>query len=233
VLATKDLHYDRAFVVDEESLRRLHKIVIEAEAEATYSVKLSDGVVLHPTDFEEIFGLPNSPTRSIQNITTRVAYQGPIRVEFSLDSSAYTNTMDFSVIGEEKDVAFISDQLEEWAGSVSQWYSPICAKNPVTLAVGPISWTVGMISLIFGLTPDFPWPKLKPFVLLLAAVSLLLAMMFNRVVRYVFPRGIFAIGGGITRLRSYQSRQKVFSIGTILAPIVTVLLSILANRLSR
>jgi hypothetical protein len=232
VHANKDIAYERAFVVDEDALRRLNKIVTDQTSGLTYKVKLSDGTVLHPSDFEEILGLANISRRAIHKISGETAYQAPLRIEFSIDNSMWAKTIDFSVRGEEKDVVFASERLDEWASSVSQWYGFLCFPTGTTTSMQLGAWFGGVALLYLTSSLSHHLPALVPFTLFSAVVLILVSFSFGWVVKYVFPRGIFAIGGGVARLRTYENRQKIFSLGTIIAPIVTVLLGIVANKLS-
>jgi hypothetical protein len=140
--------------------------------------------------------------------------------------------LNFSIRGDERDVVFVSDQLNEWASSVSRWYGFLCFPTGATTAIQLGAWFGGVALLYLTGLLSSHWPALVPFTLLSAVVLILLAFTFGWVVNYVFPRGIFAIGDGIARLRMYENRQKAFSLGSIIAPIATLLLGILANKLS-
>lgn len=229
--ANKDTEYERAFVVDEGALRRLNKIVTDQAGGLTYKVSLSDGTVLHPS-FEEIFGLANLSGRAIHKISGETAYQQPLRIGFAIDNSLWAKTIDFSVRGEERDVAFVSDRLDEWASSVSKRYGFLCFPNGRMIGIQAAAWFGGAALIFLSGYYSHRWPTLTSVSVVLGLVLVISAMAFGWVVKYVFPRGIFAVGGGIARLQTYEKRQRRFSVGTIVGAIITVLLSILANRLS-
>jgi len=232
VQANKDIKYERAFVVDEVALKRLNKIVTDQAGALTYKVSLSDGTVLHPS-FEEIFGVANLSGRAIHKISGETDYRQPLWIAFSIDNSVWAKTLDFSIRGEERDVVFVSNRLDEWASSVSKGYSFLCFPNGRTIGIQIASWFGGVALLCLSSFFVNRWRTLTSLSLVLGIVLVVIAISFGWVVKYVFPRGIFAIGGGIARLQTYEKRQRRFSIGTIIGAIITVLLGILSNRLSR
>jgi hypothetical protein len=230
VKAQRDVEYERSFVVDESALRRLDAIVRENSEEPTYRVKLSDGTVLEPSDFNEVLSVPNSSARKIREISVDSSYKSSLRIELSMNDDKWVNTLKFTVRGEEKDVVFVVAKLDEWAGEVIQWYGRI-AQSALGSVVSGFCYAVGMV-LIFGSS----WAKLSQrgsLISLFFGVCLLgLSFARGLLKRWVFPTGIFAIGGGVDRLKTFRARQKVFSVGTIVAAIAAVVLGIIANKLS-
>jgi hypothetical protein len=232
VQAQKDFGYQSAFIVDEAALRRLDGIVREHSEGLAYRVMLSDRTTLQPPQFEDVLGLTNSASREIRKISVETLYGAALRIELSIDADGgWSKTLEFTVRGEEKDVVFVSGKLEEWASTVTQWYGLISFPR-VWMVIFQVYGSFAGVVLI--LTGDWlHWSLARRVVAsIIGLVLIATAFALSLLRRWVFPPGIFAIGDGQKRLATFQTRQKVFTLETILAPIGTLLLGILANRLS-
>jgi hypothetical protein len=232
VQAQKSLGYLSAFIVDEVALRRLDGIVREHSEGLTYQVVLSDGTVLLPPQFEDVLGLTNSASHKIRKISAETSYSAALRIDLSIDADGgWDKTLKFTVRGEEKNVVFVSGKLDEWASTVSQWYGLISFPRFWTAILQSYAVCGGILLIWVGNSSQWSLAR-RTVASVFGLVLITSAFALSLLRRWVFPPGIFAIGDGQRRLATFQTRQKVFKLGTILAPIGTVLLGMLANKLS-
>src|SRR5438552_2430408 len=123
--AEKNARLAEAFVITEESLRRLDQLITEDSGEHSYSLRCSDGSVLTPESLAEILDFPNAGKRRIVEIKVTTGYSSkPVKphIRLSLDrASDISWSITYTVEGnDDREVYSVSERIEEWIASVRQ-----------------------------------------------------------------------------------------------------------------
>ncbi len=119
--ASKTRSLEIAFLVDEESLRRLEKLLREIGDSLEYQVKFSDGHTLQFRNIEEVLKLPNTRTRSIVSLISgvtgrakRSAYvvlkdptSQPSKFLLLGETSSDSPSVEYTINGTQRDVIFL------------------------------------------------------------------------------------------------------------------------------
>lgn len=230
--AKKDITYSRAFVLDAPALQKLDEIVIKDSGAVSYEVRLSDGTVLEPANLDDVLSLPNPETRQIRRITVSGPYRAPLHINLSVQDDSFDDTVNVSIRGEEKEVVFVSRELDDWVASISKDYGFISITSTKTILVQMSMVAAGF--LLFGIPSDRHWgAKSQVVATIMGAVLIFMAFCRTLFRRWVFPIAIFAIGDGVRRRKIYESRQNRFTLWAIGGVIVAFALSVLANKLSK
>jgi hypothetical protein len=204
-----------------------------------YEIWCSDGSVLYPSSVDEIVAFANSPRRQVRRVLASTSYSKSPRLKVDITNRWESGpTVEHGVTGEEKEVLYISDRLDEWALSVRQSYSLLAFSSAWTYALAGGAWTFGIViqlaaNVAFHKSPPMISKSVLNWATLVGIFLLSTPFWAGRVRRWLFPAGVFATGDGAQRLHRLRTRQKWVSFGSLLAAIATIILGIIANRLSR
>jgi hypothetical protein len=148
-------------------------------------------------------------------------------------SDSSTSSVSYSVSGDQRDVFFLSSELDDAIARTRMWYSRIAHADVVQLLIGLLlALFVGALLLtgvlaLTGQLGDKPTTardtaigNLLGYGLLFSVI--LLGSLANRIKRRLFPVGIFAWGEGSNRLQRLAFWRNVFGLGVMLAVIVEV-----------
>lgn len=196
MLAQRELTYRSAFIVDETALKRLDGIVRDHSEGLTYRVKLSDGTILKPSEFNDVLGLTNTAAREIRSISIGTSYTAkPLHLEIAIDADMQVNTLRFDIMGEEKDVVFVSGKLEEWAHTITQWYSFLALQTFGFAFIQFCMFTLGLIIIFMG--ERLLWsPTMQVVSTIFGLVVMGISFTLPLLRRWIFPPRIFAVGDG-------------------------------------
>jgi hypothetical protein len=229
--AKKDTTYSRAIVLDEPALKKLDELMLKNSGAVSYEVRLSDGTNLEPAGLNDVLNLSNPENRRIRRISASGPYNAPLRVDLSVQDDSFDDTVNVSIRGEEKDVVYVSRQLDDWVGSISRKYGFVSIPKARNIFALLAMFYVALA--LFTIPSQFHWTQRSQFVsAFLGAMVILTAVCVIFFARTVFPIAIFAIGDGVRRRQLYEARQSRFTVWAIAGVILAFALSMLANRLS-
>lgn len=242
-----------AFLLDEKSFRQLVALIedLTSSESLDYSVRLSDGSSVTFDSADEVLSVQNSRERQITSIWIDTAYRSEPRIEVKFQAARYLDPVEYQVSGNEKDVFHASARLDEYFSGLRQWYSLIVSAGfkmyYVYIAIMfPIAiffslWLGDLIGIDFtsdaGNSDDdhssFREVALVTLWLIAPGVTVPVgASLLDRIRRWLFPKGTFAIGNGVDRHDKTVAARKLFGGGILLALAVSLLGSWVFSQLS-
>lgn len=236
-----------AFLLDEESLRSLTRLLqkevlegTEAPSEAVreligdegieYRIELSDNTTITTSSIDEVFALPNSPKRRISSIWISTPYTGRrVRGSIRLKNNRYI-PVNYELRGDDKEVGSLAAKLDDHLLGLRPWYSFLTrwsfANIFIFLAFVGLAIAVLAVLAMFAFSRESVMEALKKddgpdysglFALGYVCIIGLLAGL-DWIVGRLFPIATFAIGQGIRR------NERLNTVRT--AVVTTVLLTI-------
>jgi hypothetical protein len=182
-----------AFLLDPESIRRLHALLVEINGPIEYRVKFDDGTTIK-YDMDEIIGQPNAGNKFIIGILTSVTGEGrSISLTMRGDPEP---SVEYTMNGIQQDVVYFADKLDTWIASCTQWYSPFYASSiGILLVIGLFALPIflaGRVAAVFS-------PKGSDWHSYLSGATLIGTAVAEYWILKLFPRATFAIGHGARR----------------------------------
>jgi len=216
-----------------------------------YTVLFSDSSSLACSSADEVLGLQNSRERQITSIWIDTSYRSEPRIEIKFIALPYLDPVEYQVSGNEKDVFYASSRLDEYFSGLRQWYSLVVSANfktffiyaAIVLPIGLFFsfWLRDLIGIDFtrdaGNSGDDNESLRDISLFTLWFVSIPVAVsaglyLLDRIRRWLFPSGTFAIGNGVDRHNRTVAVQKLFGGSILLALAVSLVGSFIFAWLS-
>lgn len=218
---TKPQNFKRAFVLEDEDLRRLEDLLKryvspEGEYPAKYEVRLSDSSVRTAGSLDEVLRIENSKPRRITSMIITTPYGNPelhARLSFENDRN---RSISYHLTGEDDRVVALSDRLDEYLLGVRPWYS-FLTRFSALFFVGGL-YVVAYVALALAAAADYFFLDILPgepaisssksdplqagVLVVLVAVALIVSGVLDWVLKKIFPVGTFAVGQGDKRHRT-------------------------------
>lgn len=224
------------FVVDSSALGRLESILGSADNKMELSVYLADGTSYEFNNIKDVLNLQNSKNRPIKRIHVETFFQDGARATVSFRDHDLLDTIEYNLTGEEKDVLYLADKLDEWIGSIKPWYSRIATVDFVLFLFGSIVVVFAAMILITGIVMlirgDFFTPVSESdeglptgtgfMIIFFFVLSSGIAMLANIIRSKIFPVAIFAIGDGVQRHRQLERWREMVGGGFILSILASI-----------
>lgn len=245
VRSTKSRDIKYAFVVSANDLRRLDGLLSAINADREYEVELSDGSTLYCPTVAEVGGVANVKDRAIRSIVARTRGTSEPQAQVRLRSSPWSfgnpslvvDPIAYSVTGEDKEVLYHSNRLDEFAASIRQWYTRAAYADYV-LGFFLTTIAAAMALVLFAGSSHLPNANERTesdgrilTVLIVSFLVLMLVLSLNALRNAVFPVATFAIGQGVARHNLLRSIRYVVATVVLLGLIVGILSGVLAARL--
>lgn len=226
----KHVERRRAFVLETSDLERLVLLLGGDEALSHISVEFSDGSTGTFDHVAEVGEIRNVEGKRIEAVTVECAEQAlawqakdsPPRYVWVRLRVGLGDTVCWHISGAERDVLSLAGELDEWAGSLVPWYSPLAVLDGVSLTFLSLvaAAAVAVLSLVLQASvPDVlaPGPRLElgvgslaarllpllPVALPLGAAAILIGARHR-----LFPAATFAIGVEAARDRRAESWRR-------------------------
>jgi hypothetical protein len=190
---TKSQTLLRAFTIDETAIRRLFELVRQENNTKPYiTIICSDESSIKTDEINTLLEFPNTKVRHIRGIVFHSAYHSPLRVLIDICDDP---TIRYEVVGQDKDVAFLSAQVTEILSSCLVWYSWLYEFYSFPL------WFINFVfSVIFARTGlnyvEQIWQVngLERGLLLAGMLTLMFWTNWRVVVKSIFPAATFSVG---------------------------------------
>ena len=233
----KDLRL--GFVVDSYALERLASILGSANNKMDFSVYLADGTSYEFNNIKDVLNLQNSKNRPIKKISVETPFQDGTRATVSFRGDNILDTIGYNLTGEEKDVLYLADKLDEWIGSIKPWYSRIATVDFVSFLSGSLLVVFAAVILITGIVMlirgDFFTPMSESkedsptgFIYVFFFVFLSGIVLLANIIRSkIFPVATFAIGDGIQRHHQLKRWRELLGAVFILSVLANVITSLI------
>ena len=105
-------------------MRQLWKYVSEQHGNAKITINCSDGSLIETDDLDTLVTFPNTRHRRILGVSLISGFNLPSRVTIEIDGSNGAKIR-YQIVGEDKDVVFLSERISEVLRASFTWYSPI------------------------------------------------------------------------------------------------------------
>lgn len=211
-----------AFILDREQLLALDGIMAKIGGPREYTITLSDKTQLTATAVREVLEYPNAAERPIVGLKVITPWSDlHASVTLSTQSTEWWADrrpgMNYHVRGEEQQLLFHADRLDQWCSGIRAWYSRIALVNPVQvlfflpLVLGLIVLPLGFYFDLIGFSEDEGADGkmavlVVTLVVILYGVVLAIGGLLSRFRSALFPIAVFAIGDG---KRRFARTQKV------------------------
>src|SRR5258708_39375527 len=96
---TKIFEKDRAFSLDQDTIRRIWDIVAKGSKDPTVEFECSDNTTIGSGDLNTLLNFPNSKTRNIQRVTFRSGYKS--EPEITVDFNGKFPSISYSIKGDD------------------------------------------------------------------------------------------------------------------------------------
>ncbi|MFW5436241.1 hypothetical protein [Paenibacillus apiarius] len=223
-----------AYRIDEHRMKRIEKILLEANPELEYSIQCVDDSLIRFSSLSELFEYSNPKSREIKRISIETSWDSQnVRIEVNFSSNSYS-PIDFTVRGEDRDVIYYSHKIEEEVRSFQMWYSKIrFIDMSLMYIVSMVLSFFGMLaySAIFGFqkntsSTSSDWSSILTYLIMLGLF--LFSMLIEWIKNRSFQVAIFEVGEGIAR-NKFKEKVRNFVVVTIAIPIV---LGVIVNYIS-
>jgi hypothetical protein len=245
MLSHKTAQRSKTLVVSPEGLLRLVNALPVNHDKLRFTVECSDGTTLYPSNIKELIEFPNPKNREILEIEIGSYADSPdCRIKFSSD---ILGPVFYTVSGEDSYVVSTADIIDQHLESMTG-DGPHFIANSYLLRdfAGPILLSPAVFLILAGFVlcwiivvqqrhlylGSFKFGGFtSAMILTLGLIALPIAIKFEHLHRYFFPRVSFCIGGGIARYKRMIEKRKLFGLATLVALAIGILGSWLANML--
>jgi hypothetical protein len=211
-----------AFLLDPDSLRSLQTLLSEIKGALEYRVKFSDGSTIKYGDVDDIITQPNAGRKFITAIIASVEGQPGHSIFLTMRGDPEPS-VEYSLMGVQRDVFYFADKLDDWIASCTQWYSMFYSSNlGLLLAIGVIALPVFLTGRV---AKAFP-PNKTNWQSYLPLTTLIVVSVAEYWALKLFPRATFAIGYGAKRHQLFS----VIRIGVLLALVVALFKELLVRH---
>lgn len=232
MLNRKQKEITKAFAVTPTALRAMLDAVVTADDDVSILVKCRDGSELRPESLEEILRLPNPSSRAIERMSLRVNRGMTLNIEIDFMNDHMT-PISYAVSGQDLEVLQVSQTLDDHLEPMIQRYSLMCV-FPSNLYLVMTALLCGSLLLGVALGRIFAkGPTVASNVMLATSIGLVtLSAIYGTIRRNIFPVGSFRIGDGEERFQRSVSARKQLGPALILALIMGIIASVVANKIS-
>lgn len=228
----KERRFRIAFALDESVLRGIDRVCREKSSKVDYTLHCSDNTKFSFDSVEHVISFPNHDLRRITALHISTAWSELPRISVGFRSEGYL-PVSYTIIGEERDLFFLSDQLEQQIGRTRQWYTPFVVRDFVLLGLGVFLFLILLGNLYLfsyvirgGVIP----PSTEESATNTAYYSGGIVVIFIGIAvlewikSRVFPVATFRIGDGIKRDDRLSNLQKLVIGGFIVNVLAGVFL---------
>lgn len=222
---TKSAELRIAFLLDGESLRTVAAALQGICTELQYTVALSDGSTLKTASLDDILGCANSTKRTITSISVETPWGKALQAHVEFGGHRYAAPVQYRVTGNDKEVLYFSDKLEERLSSMRLWYSALALIDfgGIQFAAGGLLF-IGVVMLAglkvlgseipgaFALTAEILRKGVRAYFYMFGVLYLAL-LICGYVQKKVLPISTFAIGEGKKRHESVVFLRRAFGVG--------------------
>lgn len=202
------------------------------EADITYVISQSDGTKdINVDSMNDLINLPNWKRKSITSLSMEVGSYHTLNASIKINAKGFIETVDYSIRGDLRSVDYYAHKLDQWMISVRRWYS-----NFYRVLYSPFSGLVSLFFLAFIVYASYVEVSALEVgqqlwsIIIIAASNIALTGLLLWGAFLVFPLGEFAIGDGIRRKRIRDTTAKVIAVPIVLAIIVGIISSVIANK---
>jgi hypothetical protein len=221
-------------------------LIDKAGCVPSLSMRCSDGSTIDSEELETLLNFPNTRLRQITKLRFRNGYRGQPRIELELSNKLlYGPTIEYEVMGNDQDVIYSVEKLEEQIASAFQWYAFIYrTPNFIKFMLELLGYVLGPVIIVFGLLGMLDQSSKTPhvlvfgltlpiFVITIGIIFLCVSLAVKRLIPWIFPPAIFAIGYGAQQAERVVNRQRMVLGTLIFGLLVGIVASLIANKISR
>jgi len=228
--------FNRTFIVGEDRISKMYKLLVEKIGETRIKVDCTDDITRTFTTLAELLEFENSSAKEITTLTLEsspeVKFFSPdVRIRFR--SKGYFRGISIDIDAhDDETISFLVSTLNDILDGTKPWYHPITTVN-IFYSIFAIYLFIFLAFLIYAAfllpepivpTESQTSPDLrKDAKLWLIAIGFLLTnlgvgYLFSRFIDKFFPFGTFLVGQGISR---HDSLEKI-RWGVIVAAIISL-----------
>jgi len=201
---TKSWSPKMAFVLGEQSLRRLLGIITGVSNNIGYILECSDRSTISCSSLDEVLGFPNAKHRRITALTLHTPYGQDTYVQVRFREHVSLDPVECTVRGDDERVLVLSSKLDEAISSLKQWYTLLAFQSSLWfLFLALVSLTLSLLLLrLVTIGPlSRPGYVVMTDAQLLGVCSRMELITFgiSWIQGMLFPRAAFLIGDGESR----------------------------------
>ncbi|EJW14872.1 hypothetical protein M5X02_29340 [Paenibacillus alvei] len=221
-----------AYKMDEARMKRIEKIMLQASPELEYSIYCADSSTRRFSNLSELFEYTNPKNREIIQMNIETAWDSRdvrIEVEFTRNQN---RPITITVRGEDKDVIYYSQKIEDEVRSFKLWYSRIRFIDFTLLYI--IAMVISFFAMLayvafFGIKTSTDASSDNSSLTYLALTGLFLfTVLLEWIKNKTFPVALYDVGEGIARNKVLE-KVRYFVFGSIAIPVI---LGVIVNYIS-
>jgi hypothetical protein len=217
-----------AFEVGPEQLKRFW-VILGAGTARSIDFTCIDGSTVTTDNLEDLLDFQNGVARRVTEIKFTNGYQSDTRVKITCSSGDYLrrSAISYEVSGEDKNVVYLSNELDHIIEGCRCWYSSI---------IYSAIWTrIAVALVVFALSfywyaRRIPYDLWPPILGLLVLLSILFGTTGPPIVDPIFPQSNILIGDGKIRAERARSRRTYIGTGLVLAIFASVLAGVFLKQ---
>ncbi len=212
----------QAFVVGPDELKKLVDLLQKRIGKVGISTDCIDKIQRKFSTVEELIDYENPKSKRICRIylSAREGFEESSTIAFR-DSSSFSGSVSLSITAGEGVVLQLKDKMLDIVAGTRPWYNLLARFDLVTLT-GLVSYLLFFVVVVilstfiafkFGLISDSKeemelGDQLRVFILLTSIIfSIVYFAFFSKLLKWLFPLGIFAIGQGRSRYETLERIQ--------------------------
>lgn len=224
-----------AFVVGLDELQRADQILASA-GPRRYSVALKDGRELTAPSLEALTRITNLKARHIRRIEMSTPWREILRANLILRRDRKLASLEYDLVGEERSVVHVAQELDGWMSSVRPWYSKLATVDWVVLLLG--TWMtvlvgIALVVLVLASMGRLELSAVPSFDDAIAAAMWTIPLLFGTLVNFfrngLFPIGTYVIFDGVKRHRYTIKARKFLGGGFVVSMIVSMIATLVAS----
>ncbi len=229
---TKQREYRKAFCLSPRMANAIWDILTDAGTKPHLSFSCSDGSEIEFDELSDLLDFQNNRSRQITEVEFKNTYGSKTRISIEIGKPKFFEpSIRYRIIGDDRDVIYIANKLEELIGGSLLWYSPF--SSPPDFVIGALSVFIFISGGGFFLG-GFRYLNSKSIAIPIAAIFLgailcVLAFRGMRLVQWLFPPAVFAFGGGVGLLDRAAQRRAYFFVAVITALAVGIVANVISN----
>lgn len=237
---SKTRSFKIAYLLNQSGCQKIINILKEVSTDLNVEIECSDGSLIQYSSTEELFNFTNSSSKQIQSllITTPWGKESHISVRFQ--SLTYQAPIYYEISGDDKNVFYLSEKLDECIFTFRLWYTPFAFLDFVIVLFGGILlfiytlliWSIfylssSNLSEVVGGGETKEDLLIKNIIWLSFGTLVLISIGINFFRNKLFPFANFLIGEGINKFKKLEFWRRTIGVGFLLSIIASTIASLI------
>jgi len=233
MLSKSDLSIGSAFVVDPDSLTKIHRLLKDRIGDVTITADLSDKSEMKFNELKSLLSYENPKKRRIKSLCLSVNVFGEKSARVAFTDTWYFSGIKVTVEARDDVAERLRNDLLNIIEGMRPWYNTVnrFSTGIIALAVHMILWLTAIAMSggnLLGGDTQLTWRSINGFAVYIVALFAI-AYVIRQLLVLVFPRAEILIGQGVTRHTLHGNIQWVIVIGFCVSIIASVVAALVVS----